>query len=189
MIRAFIAANLAVSIVEEMAKVQSILREVKGDIRWVRPEGLHLTFKFLGHMHETKVEPILHALQETVKTQPTLRIRTYGLGAFPTLKQPRVLWTRLSGEGLSELGERIESALIPLGFPADGRAFRPHITLGRLRSQRGWDRVLAEIKEHLQQDFGESIIDTLTLYQSDLQPSGAVHTPLGSVALNAAEST
>lgn len=188
MIRAFIAANLAISVVEEMAKVQSVLRKAQGDIRWVRPEGLHLTFKFLGNMHEAKVEPILHVLQETLKTQAALRIRTYGLGAFPTLKRPRVLWTRLSGEGLSELGERIESALIPLGFPADGRAFRPHITLGRLRSQRGWDRVLAEIKEHLQQDFSESSIDTLTLYQSDLQPSGAIYTPLGSAALNVADS-
>ena len=186
MIRAFIAANLAVSIVEEIAKIQSFLREGQGDIRWARPEGFHLTLKFLGNMHEAKVEPILHVLRETLKTQPTMRIRTHGLDAFPTLKRPRVLLTRLSGEGLSELGERIESALMPLGFPAGGRAFRPHITLGRLRSQRGWDRVLAKIKEHLQQDFSESIIDTLTLYESDLQPGGAVYTPLGSVALSVA---
>ena len=145
-----------------------------------------MTLKFLGNMHEAKIGPILHVLQETLKTQPTLRIWARGLGAFPTLKRPRVLLTRLSGDGLSELGERIESALMPLGFPAGGRAFRPHITLGRLRSQRGWDRVLAEIKEHLQEDFGESIIDTLTLYESDLRPSGAVYTPLGSVALSVA---
>ena len=72
MIRAFIAANLPVSVVEEMAKVQSFLREAQGDIRWVRPEGFHLTLKFLGNMHEAKVEPTLHVLRETLKIQPTL---------------------------------------------------------------------------------------------------------------------
>ena len=188
MIRAFIAANLDLSVGEEMTKVQSVLQKTKGDIRWVKPRGFHLTFKFLGDIEQAQVAPILQALRQAVKTQPQLRVRTQGLGPFPTLKRPRVFWARLNGEGLKELAAKIDAALASLGFPSEGRAFRPHITLGRVRSLNGWDRTLKQVKEYLQYDFGESRIDTVTLYQSDLQPSGAVYTPLGVISLNAIES-
>lgn len=183
LIRAFIAANLAFSVGEEMAKVQSVFQKAKGDIRWVKPQGFHLTFQFLGNIEPTQAAPILSAVRETVRLQPPLQVRTQGLGAFPSLTRPRVLWARLSGEGLRELHARIESALGSLGFPAEGRAFRPHITLGRVRSQRGWERVLERVKEYLQYDFGESLIDTVTLYRSDPEPDGAVYTSLGVVRL------
>ena len=184
MIRAFIAANLAFSVGEEMTKVQSALQQAQGDIHWIKPQGLHLTLQFLGNIEQTRVEPILTALRQTASLQSEFRVRTQGLGAFPSLKRPRVLWAGLSGEGLYELNTKIASALGVLGFPAEGRAFRPHITLGRVRSQRGWDPVLERVKEHRQDDFGESLIDTVTLYQSDLEPSGTVYTALGVARLN-----
>ena len=167
MIRAFIAANLALSVGEEMAKIQAIIQKSKGDIRWVKPQGFHLTFQFLGNIEQTQVDPILTELRATARLQPPFRVRTQGLGVFPSLKRPRVLWAGLTGQGLKELNTKIEPALGSLGFPAEGRAFRPHITLGRVRSQRGWDQVLERVKEYLQYDFGESLIDTVTLYQSD----------------------
>ena len=184
MIRAFIAANLALSVSEEMAKVQSALQKAKGDIRWVKPQGFHLTFRFLGNIEPIRVAPILTALRAAARLHPQFQVRTQGLGAFPSFTRPRVLWTRLNGDGLQELYTKIESALSSCGFPPEGRAFRPHITLGRVRSPRGWNLVLEGIKAYLQYDFGESPIDKVTLYQSDLGPGGAVYTPLGVAHLN-----
>jgi 2'-5' RNA ligase len=72
---------------------------------------------------------------------------------------------------------------MPLHFPPENHEFTPHVTLGRIRSLRGWERVLAVVKEHEQTRFGESAIDHVVLYQSELQPEGAVYRPLGSIAL------
>jgi 2'-5' RNA ligase len=183
LIRAFIAVNLAATVIEEIAKVRSALQEAKGDIRWTRVEGLHLTLKFLGDIARNQVEPILIALREALREQPSLHVLAQGLGAFPNLRRPRVLWAGLSGAGLPELSGKVETALMPLDFPPEERELTPHLTLGRVRSLRGWERVLAVIKEYEHTRFGESIVSQVTLYQSDLRPDGAVYSPLGSIPL------
>lgn len=179
LIRAFIAANLSPPVGEEMTKVQAALQKAKGDIRWVKPQGFHLTFRFLGNIEPNRTAPILTAVRAAVRHQAQFRVRTQGLGAFPSLTRPRVLWARLTGSGLQELHTKIESALGCCGFPPAGRAFRPHITLGRVRSQRGWSHVLERVQEYLHHDCGESLLDSVTLYRSDLEPGGAVYTALG----------
>ena len=183
MIRAFIAANLALSIVEEIAKVQGLLRSAPGDIRWTRIAGWHLTFKFLGDIARNQPGPIMMALHAALQEQSAVPVRVQGLGAFPNLKRPRVLWTALQGDGLQELAEKMETALISLDFPPEERPFTPHLTLGRVRSLRGWEQVLAVVRQHERQFFGESQIEQVTLYQSELKPAGAIYTSLGTVAL------
>ncbi len=183
LIRAFIAVNLAAPVIEEIAKVQAALQKAQGDIRWTRTEGLHLTLKFLGDIARNQVEPILTAMREALREPPALRVLAQGLGAFPNLRRPRVLWAGLSGERLPELSRAIETALMPLDFPPEEREFTPHLTLGRVRSLRGWERVLALVKEYEHARFGESTVDQVTLYQSELRPNGAVYSPLGSVPL------
>ena len=130
---------------------------------------------------------ILAALQAALGEQPALRVQAQGLGAFPNLKRPRVLWVGLSGEGFKELSEAVETALMPLDFPPEEREFTPHLTLGRVRSLRGWERVLAAVKEYEHVRFGESTVHQVTLYQSELRPDGAVYSPLGSVPLRQSE--
>jgi 2'-5' RNA ligase len=87
----------------------------------------------------------------------------------------------LKGKGLTELSEAIESALMPLDFPPEEREFTPHLTLGRVRSLRGWDNMLAMVREYESTSFGESEVDQVTLYQSELRPDGARYISLGSV--------
>lgn len=182
MIRAFIAATLAESIVEEIAKVRTLLQEPKGDIRWTRIESLHLTFKFLGDIEQDQVEPILAVLQRVTQRRPAFHLVARGLGAFPHLRRPRVLWVGMQGERMNELSEAIETALLPLDFLPEERAFTPHLTLGRVRSLRSWERVLPVLQAHEQTYFGESIIDHLTLYRSELRPDGSIYTPLGAAS-------
>jgi 2'-5' RNA ligase len=183
LIRAFIAVNLAPVTIEEIAKVQSALRATKGDIRWTRAEGWHLTLKFLGDIAQDQVTPIVEALRKAFHMQPPVRTIAQGLGAFPNLKRPRVVWAGLSSDGLNVLSEKSETALTSLNFPPEDREFIPHLTLGRVRSLRGWEQVLAIVKANEQTYFGESVIDHVTLYQSNLHPDGAVYYPLGSIAL------
>ena len=186
MIRAFIAVNLAPSVGEEIANVQFALKEAQGDIRWTRVEGMHLTLKFLGDIAREQVEPILTALRTALRGQQAFRVLAQGLGAFPHLKRPKVLWAGLSSEGLAGLQEKVESVLVALDFPREEKGFLPHLTLGRVRSLRGWEQVLAVVKKHEHVRFGESIIDQVTLYQSTLRPDGAVYSPLGTVPLRKA---
>jgi 2'-5' RNA ligase len=159
--------------------MRTLLQEPKADIRWTRVEGLHLTFKFLGDIERSQVEPILAALHGVAQQRPPLRVVAQGIGAFPNVRRPRVLWVGLRDEKLHELSEAIETVLLPLDFPPEERAFTPHVTLGRVRSPKGWDRVLPIVTAHEQTYFGESVIDHLTLYQSDLRPDGPRYTPLG----------
>ena len=183
MIRAFIAVTLAPVIIEEIAKIQHALQISKGDIHWTRAEGWHLTLKFLGDISRDQVVPILEVLREALRTQPSLRVVAQGLGAFPNLRRPRVVWAGLRSERLKALSEKIETTLLSLDFPPEERDFTPHLTLGRVRSLRGWEQVLSVVKEHEHTRFGESEINQVTLYQSDLHPTGAVYRPLGSIAL------
>jgi RNA 2',3'-cyclic 3'-phosphodiesterase len=181
LIRAFVAVTLSKSVIDEIAKIYLLLRESKGDIRWTRVESLHLTLKFLGDIEHKQVEPILGALDKLMGTRPPLHLVAQGLGIFPNSKRPRVLWVGLKGEGLIELVEAIETSLLPLDFPPEAREFTPHLTLGRIRSSRGWDRVFALMKEHENMVFGESMVKEVTLYQSTLRPDGAIYTALGSI--------
>jgi RNA 2',3'-cyclic 3'-phosphodiesterase len=183
LIRAFIAVSLAPVVIEEIAKIQLALQTDKGDIRWTRAEGWHLTLKFLGDIARDQVAPILGVLREALRTQPPLHVVAQGLGAFPNLTRPRVVWAGLHGEGLKALSEKIETSLKSLDFPPEERDFIPHLTLGRVRSLRGWEQVLSVVQEHEHTRFGESEITHVTLYQSELRPDGAVYRPLGSIAL------
>src|SRR5262249_50328419 len=107
-----------------------------------------------------------------------------GLGAFPSLRRPRVLWAGLNGPGLPELAGRVDAALTPLGFPAEQRAFAAHVTLGRVNSLRGWPSLEAIFKAHVDDDFGGSDIDAVTVYRSTLQRGGAIYTPLWTIPLS-----
>lgn len=185
-IRVFVAATLAPSVNEEMTKVQTPLRTAGGDVRWVRPRNFHLTFRFLGTVAPARVEKLLATLCDAVRHTPRLRIRVQGLGAFPSLDRPRVVWAGVAGHGLSGLASTLAAALTDAGFPsprAGGQAFHPHVTLGRVRSRRGWKSVLSRVQRHLRHDFGDSPIDAVSLYRSDPRPDGAVYTVLGTAAL------
>ena len=186
MIRVFVAAPLAPSVNEEMTNVQVLLRAAGGDVRWVRPRNFHLTFRFLGSLAQPRVGRLLSTLRDAVRQTPRVRVHVRGLGAFPSLDRPRIVWAGVTGRGLSELAATLAAALTEAGFPAPrtaGQAFHPHVTLGRVRSRRGWKSVNPCLQRSLQHDFGDSTIDAVSLYRSDLRPDGAVYTTLGTAAL------
>lgn len=106
-------------------------------VKWVRPEGLHLTLKFLGSVEADLVAPIKGSLAEAIAGTPRLSFTLTDLGGFPSVAKARVVWAGLESEAALELMvHRVEQASARLGFPLEGRPYRPHVTLGRLREGR-----------------------------------------------------
>jgi len=183
-IRSFIAVDLSAPVRAALGRLVDQFRQLKCDVRWVRVEGMHVTLKFLGGVDAARLEQVHTVLGAAINNQPVLLLRVRGLGAFPTLRRPRVLWVGLESDGLAELAAQVEEAVSRLRFEPEKRAFTPHATLGRVNGMRGWPRVEELFKAHLSDDFGECIVDAVTIYRSTLRPDGAVYTPLWTIALS-----
>ena len=183
-IRSFIAVDLEAPVRQAVRDLQGELARINADVRWVRPAGLHVTLKFLGSVEGARLERVHEAVVAAVAQQPALHVRVRGLGAFPGWRRPRVVWVGLHGDGLAEVAACIDDALAPLGFEREQRAFTPHLTLGRVNSPRGWPRLEEVCKAHLDDDFGESDIDAVSIYRSTLQRGGAVYTSLWTIPLS-----
>ena len=139
---------------------------------------MHLTIQFLGEVQESEVPEVERGLRQGLGTLSPFDIECRGLGVFPNQKRPRVVWVGLHGAGIATLAERTEIVLAPLGFPPQERELTPHITLGRVRSARGWETLARLLKASGDRSFGLSRIDQITLCRSQLRPDGAVYTPL-----------
>ncbi len=180
MIRAFIALEVPEATRERLRHIQVRLKERGGAVRWVSPDRVHVTLKFLGSVPEDSIPPIAEALEKLAMRTVPFQLRAQGCGAFPSMKQMRVIWVGLNGElkALLELKEEVEEAMKPLGFTPEHRAFKPHLTLGRVKGRQG----LRRLQEGLlaEQAFEAEAFDVkeLVLYKSDLRPEGAIYTPL-----------
>ena len=182
-IRAFIAVPLSEALLDELATLRHRLesRVPHRSVRWVRPEGIHLTLKFLGDTPVTDVSRIEQALDVVARYAPTFTFTTQGLGCFPNARRPRVIWVGVqepSGR-LAALAAAVEEAMVSLGYKAERRAFHPHLTLGRVRrrtSQRDVAQV-GEVVENFEVDqLAQVVVERFELIRSVLKPSGAEYT-------------
>lgn len=186
MIRAFIAIDLPGSLRNDLERLQDGLRAIGAPVSWVRPASIHLTLKFLGNIEHAKVPLIGEELAEIAARQTPFRLQPKACGAFPTLKQMRVLWVGLNGDVdiLRSLQERIDSSLGALGFQPEKRPFRGHLTLGRVKTRKPVPALQKALLD--QQDFRSEAFDVtgLVLYKSDLSPKGAHYTVLDRAAFS-----
>lgn len=164
------------SIVGATAKLQT---SVIG-ARWLKPEGIHLTLKFIGYIEETQIDPISDAVCQVITDQKPLVLKVEGIGVFPNLKRPRVIWVGLTGDigRLMLIQKRIEESLSLLGFPVENRPFSPHLTVGRVPSPKKLADLTDRIRELEGITFDSFTVNELVLYQSTLRPTGAIYTPL-----------
>jgi 2'-5' RNA ligase len=185
MIRSFFAIDLPQSFVDEIKHLQTRLKDTGADVKWVRPESVHLTLKFLGNVTEETLELLSSAALRAAADHPPLNLTLSELGFFPNRSAARVIWVGLAGDvaGLGRLRKSVESAATKFGFPPEKRPFRPHLTLGRVRSTRGWADLLAEMSEIKPMDL-QFTAREVTLFKSDLRPSGAVYTILKTLPLS-----
>jgi 2'-5' RNA ligase len=183
-IRTFIGVQIDPKTVQRISEFLVQVKPLLPGIRWVPSRNFHFTLKFLGDIEETKIDPVAQALELRLGPFPRFTINAKSLGVFPTAKRPRVLWVGLEGKGLRELVSAIETALEPLGFTPEQRGFLPHLTVGRWRQFTAPGKTLArELGKWQSLEFGESKVEAVIFFRSELKPEGAFYHPLKVVAL------
>jgi 2'-5' RNA ligase len=167
MIRAFIALPLPEDIKETLQTAINRIREKNRSVRWVRPDALHITLKFLGDIPEDLLERLPQALDEAAWGSQPLNLSLAGFGVFPAVKRPRVVWAGLSGDvkELSALASSVEAACARCGIPGEKRPFSAHITLGRLKIPTMLDLGSSSLA-------GKFTVSEVLLYRSELLPGG-----------------
>jgi len=185
--RLFVALELPAAVRENLGALLKALRAVSPQTRWVRPENLHLTLKFIGEVPETEFAVIREALAAARSDQPvTLEFR--GLGFFPNEKRPRVFWAGIEASpNLKTLAAEIDRAMEKLGIPCEQRPFSPHLTLARFEPPELPEKLRSAIEENAAREFGSFRTNQYQLIESKLKPSGAEYTTVESFPFAAAE--
>ena len=188
--RLFVALDIDDAVRQTISRFLDGVREFAPDGRWVRPESLHITLKFIGEQPDDAVGGIKQALSG-IEGAP-LQIKFRGFGFFPTVPSARVFWLGMeSGPELAELATKIDRAMEPLGVEREVRAYSPHLTLARGESRSGApgrrkgerpNKVFVQLRERLAEmpplEFGTMTAREFFLYQSKLQRSGAQYTKI-----------
>lgn len=183
--RTFIAIELDPHLKARLAELQEQLRSrlSPSSVRWVQPDSIHLTLKFLGDTPTDKIEEVQAALARAAAQVTPFVITAGELGCFPNNRQPRVVWVGLqepTGK-LARLQRAVEEFVAPLGFPTEGRPFSPHLTLGRVQrhASRSEVRQIGEVVSASAVGvLDEMTVTEVSYIKSDLRPSGAVYTTL-----------
>jgi len=146
---------------------------------WSRPDNIHLTIKFFGNVDQAKVPSISYALARVAEASSTIKINVGGTGVFPRPSRPQVLWIGIddTSGALAELQKRLEDECAREGFPKEDRAFRPHLTIARIRNPNNANR-LAEAHLHVEFPTTELVLNELVLFRSELSPKGSRYTSL-----------
>lgn len=183
--RTFIAIEIPDDIKKQMAETQRRLNTGDLDASWPRPEGIHLTLKFLGEIPESKVGDITKALELASEGVGRFRLEIAGMGAFPNARSPRVVWVGLTGDldKLKTLQAAIEDSTVRVGLDREDKPFKPHLTLARIkyiRSRDGWLRSFEQVKDVKLPGFD---VTAISLMKSELKRTGAVYTEMARVEL------
>lgn len=188
-IRAFIAINISPEIGQMLETIlRELQQELKGiPVRWVPVKNIHITLKFLGDVSVSNLDVLKKIFSGEAAAHRPFEISAGGLGAFPSIKRPRVIWVDVQAPAeLTALQRAIDHETARLGYPREDRPFSPHLTIGRVSRNTNADelRRLSAALTNAKTSFVEGAkVEDVFLYRSDLQPSGAVYTPLFSARL------
>jgi 2'-5' RNA ligase len=179
-VRVFIALDIPSEIRSAIAALVKRLEPECRGARWVRPESMHITLKFIGEIPSDRVEGVKIALSG-VRSPSSVRLTFRGVGFFPNERHPRVFWAGMEATpSLAPLAAEIERVLETLGVPREAHEFRPHLTLARFKSEDGLTRLRAAIASAGSLEFGAMETREVHLYESRLDRGGAIYTRLAS---------
>jgi 2'-5' RNA ligase len=184
-IRSFIAIELPEDVRVALQHLQQELRHCDFTIKWVRPQGIHLTLKFLGDIESDRIEDIAGYLTAAVRGHGGVSMSARAIGVFPHARRPRVLWVGLAGEmqRLSDLQRRIDVALAKVGFKRDKRSFKGHLTLGRFKARVDSRQMGQALEKFADFETRTFTADRILLFKSQLKPTGAVYSILKQIPL------
>lgn len=182
--RAFIAIEISDEIKEALGRVEAHLKYAGADVKWVRPENIHLTLKFLGEISEEKTAEVKAVLDLIAGSTVPFEVTIKDVGAFPNIEGPRVIWVDLE-KGVAQviaLAGAIDEALAKIGFTKDNRPFSPHLTIGRVRSSHNKSKLADKVSSTTSNsdlaDVSAHQIKSVILFRSTLTPQGPIYTKL-----------
>ncbi len=186
-VRMFIAVDIDDEVLrEKIARIIESLKGVGADIKPVEPENLHITLRFLGNTPLSMLDELEEAIKKSIEESGAQEheIAIKGVGAFPVINRPRVIWLGVEGaETLSSIATRLESKVRKLGFAPERKGFTPHITLARVRSSRNIQSLVKWIQSMQDIEVGVFRVKSIRIKQSILRPSGPIYKTLREVKL------
>jgi len=180
--RGFIAVEIpaAPSIID----FENAVAKTGADVKLVEPENIHLTLKFLGDTEENQIDAIGKVIEESVVGIKPFMLTLKGTGVFPNDKYVKVVWIGIvNGEYLARIAQSIEDKLAPFGFAKERRGFSAHLTIGRVRTAKNKDELLAAVQQFREKEFLRHEIHAVMLKKSDLTPKGPIYTTIREIPL------
>lgn len=179
-LRVFIAIDLPDEVRAQLGAFQRSLKETGARVSWVAPEKIHLTLVFIGDLFAARVAPVAGAVDQAVRPGAPFAFALEGAGYFGSARSPRVLWAGIPSppEALMTLQARLAEAVAAQGIALESRPFRPHVTLGRVRSARGADELTSALQSASNTHFGQVPVTRVHVMQSRLLAAGAQYTIL-----------
>src|SRR5215467_279011 len=178
--RLFIAIDLGEEVRTAVSSQLAKLQPLAPNAKWVRVEGMHVTLAFLGYIDDDRVPQVKAIAEEVASRHGPVSFSVEGIGGFGSSTRPRVLWLGLTGDiaALAALKSDLEERLAPLGYEAEKRPFKPHLTPARARMPSGDPALARCIGSCSTSSFGRAQVDRIILFRSDLSPKGARYTAL-----------
>ena len=181
--RAFMAVEVNKGLVNKILEIQKMLAEANALVKFVEPENLHFTFKFLGDITPEKGEAIVEMAEEKVKNYSPFDINIQGTGVFPNLGYIKVIWLGVEEpDTFSQMQEDFDKEFVKMGFNKE-RSYIPHLTVGRVKGVQNKELLLSVVKELEDIEVGTMKVDKLILKESDLTPVGPIYTDLKLIKL------
>ncbi len=185
-VRTFVAVELAPRLKDQVERLITRLSSPAAGVKWVETENLHITLKFLGEIDNPEVPQVCRAVAQAVAPYDPFELELQGVGAFPRIQRPRVLWVGVGRgrEQLQHLQRDVEDRLHALGYPREARPYEPHLTIGRVkRAGPEMDRLAGELARHQSFAPGSMWVDQAVVFASQLGRGGPTYTPLGRLEL------
>lgn len=178
--RCFIAIELPDSVHDHLAVLQSRMAHLGRAVRWTRPQSIHLTLKFLGEVPDPQIPEICAAARRVADEFPVFDLEVAGVGCFPPRGPVRIVWAGVHQPPppLLECQKKCEAACADLGFAPENRPYSPHLTIGRVNDSAAGPRIREALRQLETFSAGRFTADELTVFQSDLRPTGPIYTPL-----------
>jgi len=178
-IRSFVAVDTPAEVKERMIVLSERLKATGADVKWEPKEKLHITVKFLGHVEEKRLESLANRLGGHLQTFPSFSLIYRGVGCFPSLHRPRVIWVGAEDKDgvLQKIQEKVEEIASGFGLEKEERTFHPHVTIGRVKGSRNLENLVGEL-ERADFEPQASNIHEVLLMKSDLRPTGSVYSVL-----------
>jgi 2'-5' RNA ligase len=184
--RTFIAVDIGEEIRNNAVALQQSLAKSGASVKWVSADSLHITLLFLGEVDDRALHGVCRAVKEVAAGEPPFTMHVSELGAFPTLRRPKIAWAGLveGAEQLKRLYGKLEAKLFDLGcYRKEERDYTPHLTLGRVKSESDGTALAPELTKRASWDGGRTAVNQLLVFSSELERDGPIYTILGRGAL------